>query len=132
MDSKKLFVLLFCFFIFTLTFSSNYKKRKRRAENIILNPQNDNTEEVYSEIITFQPVTLKSHLPRSNTFLLKTKNVENFTIPFEVLNKLLEIPNVFRYIFPYLSLFELELNFKCISTSLYELYEKFLQEEKLF
>ena len=75
--------------------------------------------------------------------LLKTRETENPNIPVDLLNthedaessngscELLNIkPHLFRYIFAYLSFFELEFNFKCVSTKIYNLYENFLQEEK--
>jgi hypothetical protein len=70
---------------------------------------------------------------------------ESQTIPFDLLNTHEEEAessttscallnnidsNIFRSIFAYLSFFELELNFKCTSTRFYNLYNKFLKEEK--
>jgi len=62
---------------------------------------------------------------------LKRREGRRYTIPSDLLNKLLENSNVFRFIFSYLSLFELELNFKYTSKTFYHLYEKILQEEKI-
>ena len=126
-----------------MTFSSNNSKRKRQTENNILNPQDenaqdentqdDNVQENYSQI-TYQHVPPSTDNLQINNIifsdLLKPQNVEIFSVPSDLLNKLLEIPNVFRYIFAYLSFFELEFNFKYISTTFYDLYVKFLQEEK--
>jgi len=74
---------------------------------------------------------------------LKTQEKENSNIHVDLLKKnkaakrsnvscgLLKIKlDVVPYICAYLSLFELELNFKCVSTEIYNLYENFLQEEK--
>jgi len=134
---SKLFVLLFFIFYFSqITFSSNdkNKKRKRQANNNMLNPQDQNTPNDCSQI-TFQSVSPSTdNLSISNAIIsnsLKTKNEEMSFVPSDLLNNLLKIPNLFRYIFPYLSLFEVEFSFKCISTTFYELYEEFLREEKL-
>jgi len=69
--------------------------------------------------------------------LLKEKETKSPNVPVDLLKthefscKLLDInSNVFRSICTYLSLFELELNFKCASSKIYNLYEKFLKEEK--
>ena len=125
---SKLFFLLFFIFIFSLTFSSKDKKRKRSTQSNFLNPQEDYFQ------ITFQPILPTTHnLQISDTIvpdLLNTQNVESSAVPSDLLNKLLDNKNVFRYIFAYLSLFELELNFKCTSTTLYDLYEKISREEK--
>jgi len=134
---SKLFLLLIFAFIVSLIFSSTNKKRKRQTKNNILNPQDentqdDNTQENYSQI-TVPPST--SNLQINNIIfsdLLKSQNVEISTVPSNSLNTLLKKnPNIFRYIFAYLTFFELEFNFKYISTTFYDLYEKFLQEEKL-
>jgi len=143
---SKLFFLLFFIFIFSLTLSSNNNTRKLRLAKNILNVQKEKTREDYFQT-TLQPVT--SNLNVSNTIfsnLLETENEENSNLPLdslrtledvgnssvpsELLNKLLSIPNVFRYIFVYLSLFELELNLKRTSNEFYHLYEKCVQEEK--
>jgi len=132
---SKLFLLLFFLCIISLTFSSNNQKRKRQTENNILNPQDENTQGNYSQI-TYQTVPPSANnLQIDNIIfydLLKPQNVEIFTIPSNLLNKILKIEkNIFRYIFAYLSFFEIEFNFKYISTTFYKLYVKFLQEEKL-
>ena len=131
MHSRLLFLLFSFIFIFSLTFSSNYyKKRKRRTKKNIVNPQDPNAQDNCFQI-KFQP---SDNFQVSNIIfsdLLKTQNLKNSTVSSDLLsNKLLNIPNIFRYIFAYLSLFELELNFKSTSTSFYHLYAKFLKEEK--
>ena len=63
-------------------------------------------------------------------FLLKTQEKKYPSVSSDLLNKLLKNSNVFRFIFPCLSVFELELNFKCTSKTFYHLYVKILQEEK--
>ena len=64
--------------------------------------------------------------------LLKTQEKKNSSVSSDLLNNLLKNSNVFRFIFLYLSLFELEFNFKCTSKTFYHLYVKILQEEKTF
>jgi len=116
--------LLFFIIIFSLTtFSSNYKKRKRQTENNILNSLEDtnNTQDHHS------PITVITILPNTTINL----QISEAIVPFDLLNNiLLKTPNLFRYIFAYLSLFDLELNFKCISSEFYNLYEKTLHTEK--
>jgi len=132
MQSKLVFLLFI--FIFSLTFSStdDYKKRKRKTKNNILNPPDLNTQDDSQN--TVPPST--NNVQRSNTIfedLLKKQNIKNSIIaPSDLVHTLFEIPNnVFnQYIFSYLSLFELELHFKCTCTKFYQLYEKFLREEK--
>jgi hypothetical protein len=118
--------LFFLLFFISLTFCTNYKKRKRLIKNNILNPGNGNTQKDFSQISAQTRST--SNLQISITDLLKTQNKENFT---DLLNKLLQTKNIFHYIFAYLSLFELEFNFKSISKSFYHLYTNFLQKEKI-
>jgi len=119
---RKLFCLLFFIFIFsfiTTTFSSTEKneKRKRFSESF------DNTLKTED--------TNNFNIP-SSTDILKNTEEESSLIPFDLLNKLLETSNVFRFIFPYLSLFDLELNVKCASTTFYHLHKKLIREEKTF
>ena len=63
---------------------------------------------------------------------VKPQTKKRLIVPSDLLNKLLQTSNVFRFIFPYLSLLELEFNFKCTSKTFYHLYVKILQEEKTF
>jgi len=132
---SKLFILLCFIFIIFFTFSSTQdKKRKRKPENNILNPQQENMQEDYSQTIFPSVVPNTKNIPtsRTNLFdLLKPQNIERSTVVHSLLNNILEIPNVFRYIFAYLSLFDIELSFKFTSTKFHHLYEKFSQEEKL-
>jgi len=135
------------------------KKRKRLPKNEFLNTtdlQNQNTQDTFQNILNFVPPSA-DHLQSSNiekrenrtvafnflkskdekyfyfgSNLLKIQEKEIFVVPSNLLNNLLKTSNLFRFIFPYLSLFELELNFKCTSKTFYHLYEKFLQEEKTF
>jgi len=145
---SKLFVLLFLIVIFSLNFASNDTKRKRQPKKNILNPPDKNTQENYLPN-TFQPSI--SDLQKNNTIfsnLLKRKEEEeNSNIPFnllrtqkdtdesssvpsELLNKLSKKPNIFRYIFTYLSFCELEFKLKRTSNVFYHSCQKFLQEEK--
>ena len=110
------------------------------AENI----QSSNTPNV--KIYTHFSDFLKTKEEENSNIsvnLLKTQETENSNISVnlftthedaessDVSYELLNIkPNLFRYIFAYLSFFELELNFKCVSTTIYNLYENFVQEEK--
>jgi len=131
---SKLFIFLCFIFIIFFTFSSKDKKRKRNTEKKILNPPDKNIQKDYSQT-TFQSlVPNTTNIPTSNINqfdLLKPQNVERSIVINGLLNNLLEIPNLFRYIFAYLSLFDIELSFKCTSSKFYHLYEKYLQEEKL-
>jgi len=131
---SKLFIFLCFIFIIFFTFSSKDKKRKRNTEKKILNPPDKNIQKDYSQ------TTLQSLVPNTTNILtsninqfdlLKPQNVERSIVINGLLNNLLEIPNLFRYIFAYLSLFDIELRFKCTSSKFYHLYEKYLQEEKL-
>ena len=108
------------------------------------NMQSSNTQNV--KIYTHFSDVLKTKEEKNvkvPSDLLKTQVTENPNIPVDLLKihknaessnvscELLNIkPPLFRYIFAYLSFFELELNFKFVSTKIYNLYENFLQEEK--
>jgi len=159
---RKLLFLLFLTFIFSgtkTTFSSTEnknKKRKRLLKNEFLNTENlqkQNTQDSFQNALNFVPPSTNiiqcSNIQNQESVfnLLKSKDETYFYFhsnllktpvevrsndPSDLLNKLLEISNTFRFIFPYLSLFELELDIKCISKKFYDLYEKFLQEEKTF
>jgi len=93
--------------------------------------------------LTFSSNEIKKHNKRKR-YLLKTQEKENLNIPVNLLLNthddatssnvsctLLDLkPDHFRYIFAYLSFFELELNFKYVSPTIYHLCENFSQKEK--
>jgi len=78
--------------------------------------------------LTFSSTNYKKRKRETKNNILNPSDInaqENYS--------LLEMPNnVFSYIFSYLSLFELEFesHFKCTCSKFYQLYEKFLREEK--
>ena len=108
------------------------------AENL----QNSNTQNVTNFSDLFK--TKEEENVEVPFDLLKTQEEkENISIPVNLLNthedaksstiscNLLNIKrNLFRHIFAYLSFFELEFNFKYVSTTIYNLCENFSQEEK--
>jgi len=111
MQCKLFFFVFFIFSFITTTFSAKEnnnneinQKRKHLANNL---------QTLQTPINTFN--LLNPHAKKKST---------------DLLNKLLEHSNIFRFIFPYLSLFELDLNFKFTSKTFYRLCEKILQEEK--
>ena len=157
---RKLFylsVFIFLFSFITTTFSTKENKTNTKRKRLFKNLQNHKTQDnSQNELNSFvsrttdnlQSLNIQNRETSNVSFnLLKSKDDKYFyfhsnllntqdeqTFSFDLLNKLLETKksNVFRFIFSYLSLFELELNFKCISKTFYHLYEKILQEEKTF
>jgi len=162
---SKLFILLFFIIIFSLTtFSSNEnenKNKKRNRENTHVEFQNTlNFVESSDQDDNLQNYPLQNddtaNINVSN--LYRTKQKENFKIPFNVLKtqeetenpyfdliskthketkisttpyQLLNLtPSIFSIIFSYLSLFELELHFVHVASQLYQLYETYLEKEK--
>jgi len=140
--SSKLYFLLFCIFIFFFTITTFSSTKETNATNDF---QSQNTQQDGEFPNKLNSISFKeNNVPNSSLESSNILNANNSIISFDLskiqeeespsglLNKLLKYPNLFQFIFPYLSLFELELNLKCISTFFYHLYEKFLQEEKNF
>jgi len=153
------FIIIFSGLTFSSK-EKEHKKRKRRQNYNIVDPHRQNSLDRFLNTFDFIQPNASSNTQNVETQfnfsdLLKTKEETNFNVPSNLLKaqetqnsdihidlskiyknaesscNLLDLnPNLFRHILAYLSLFELELNFKCASTQVYNLYEKFLKQEK--